>query len=78
MWFDLHSTHGYNKPFAVTYLSTASFVAYLVPFAFLYWYRGKPSAEDAPPQWYEKLGFRLPPMYPPPAVSYTHLRAHET
>lgn len=51
----------------MTYLSTASFVAYLVPFVFLYLRRDLHVVVDADEmRWYERLGFRLPPMYSVP------------
>lgn len=52
-------THGYDKPFALTFVNTASFVIYLVPFAALYSSRGRRA--HAGQAWYERLGFRLPP-----------------
>lgn len=60
-------THGYDKPFALTFVNTASFVIYLVPFAALYFSRGQRGcASDhrrtyVGQKWYERLGFRLPP-----------------
>ncbi|WFD31048.1 hypothetical protein MSPP1_002078 [Malassezia sp. CBS 17886] len=66
-------THGYNKPFAVTYLSTASFVTYLVPFAVLAMCRARldlPERSEERP-WWEHLGFYLPPMHP--AARSTHV-----
>ena len=60
------STHGYHKPFALTFANTASFVTYLAPFAALYTLRGRrgrsrTSRHNKTP-WYEHLGFRLPPQ----------------
>lgn len=48
----------------MTYLGTASFVTYLIPFLFLYNYDKRRHTDDEPVPWYERLGFRLPPMYP--------------
>lgn len=63
----------------MTYLSTASFATYLLPFAFLYWHardaRRRTDTEPAP--WYEHLGFRLPPMYPTPPELLTSTQLGE-
>lgn len=57
----------------MTYLSTASFITYLVPFAFLYVRRsGHGARKDGPRTWWEHLGFRLPPLrYPDPGRAVT-------
>lgn len=58
-------TKGYDKPFAVTYLNTASFSLYLIPFAFVVQQRRK-SGSELVPQAYQlkgvwaKAGFVLP------------------
>ncbi|KDN52545.1 hypothetical protein K437DRAFT_292990 [Tilletiaria anomala UBC 951] len=66
-------THGYHKPFAVTYFNTSSFFLYLIPFCFLKATsknnakRQERRADDIEEQnvmrWWEKLGFRLPEGY---------------
>ncbi|WFD35807.1 hypothetical protein MCUN1_002674 [Malassezia cuniculi] len=69
-------THGYHKPFALTFANTASFVTYLGPFAALYALRGPQTLaraddddEQSAKKWYERLGFRLPPRE-------THIHLH--
>ncbi|KAE8221905.1 hypothetical protein CF319_g4812 [Tilletia indica] len=69
-------THGYNKPFAVTFANTSSFALYLIPFLCIPKKKNKKNAgrrialeEDqevegtgsaASSSWYVKLGFILP------------------
>lgn len=56
----------------MTYLSTASFVTYLVPFVGLWMYGAdlRVPTDGTRMPWYERLGFRLPPMYPvDPAIA---------
>lgn len=57
------STQGYDKPFAVTYLNTSSFAAYILPFACLLsrHKRSKDSANHAQFRGiWSKMGFYLP------------------
>lgn len=67
-------THGYDKPFAVTYLSTATFIVYLIPIAALYYTQSSGQRNESPmPLWWERLGFRPPHMRP---ATYTHPHSH--
>lgn len=52
-------THGYEKPFAMTYLCTASFTLYLIPFFVLI---RQGSGREQAESWWSKLGFYLPHM----------------
>ena len=52
-------TRGYDKPFALTYLSTASFTVYLIPFCIIIQHR-KQTVQPSTNSWWYKLGFRLP------------------
>ncbi|MCO5599925.1 hypothetical protein L7F22_054032 [Adiantum nelumboides] len=58
-------TKGYNKPFAVTYLNTASFSLYLIPFAVVLQQRRKSKRETSTEAYqlkgvWAKVGFVLP------------------
>ncbi|WFD06577.1 hypothetical protein MVES1_001929 [Malassezia vespertilionis] len=55
----------------MTYLTTAAFVTYLIPFAILYWRNPRAVGQNLSDTstWFERLGFYLPPMYP---IAPTH------
>lgn len=61
--FTSNSTQGYDKPFAVTYLNTSSFAAYIIPFACLL-SRHKSSKDSTSHAQFRgvwsKMGFYLP------------------
>ena len=58
-------TKGYGKPFAVTYLNTASFTLYLIPFAVVFQQRRKSNSNNNTEAYqlkgvWAKVGFVLP------------------